>query len=170
MTQWLSKGLINQYMRVAYMRMHDEFYVHMRGPKTKLFLFGRRKSFAYMNHPKEHSLIILELLRYGYNSNWFKSQKNWTYKKSNIFKQFGATCGGQHIPNMWLDGWHAKIERCGLPEMDPWIKALPGSVKLEMAGNENQQSPDAPKKIKQSEPIFQGKTSSCWFSGMRFFM
>lgn len=45
----------------------------------------------------------------------------------------------QHVAVNW---WHAKIERCGLPEMDPWIKAYPGTGKL---GNWHSWSRETPK-------------------------
>ena len=106
--------MINQYMRIAPSTFQVVYIYIWECITNSIFtqevqrpnlLFGSRKLFAYMNHPKDHSWFILELLRYGYNSTWFKSQQNWTYKNNNIFNQFGTTCGGIHTSPTcgWID-------------------------------------------------------------------
>ena len=86
-----------------YVRMHYELCVNTGGPKTTPLLLGRRKSFAYMYHPKDHSLLSLEHLGYmAITQTDYKVSKKLDLRKNKT----SSTNLVQHVvefipPNMW---------------------------------------------------------------------
>ena len=91
-----------------YVRMHYELCVNTGGPKTTPLLLGRRKSFAYMYHPKDHSLLSLEHLGYmAITQTDYKVSKKLDLRKNKT----SSTNLVQHVvefipPTCGLNLWH----------------------------------------------------------------